>query len=328
MHQQPSDYHSAHPPFPHSASTELQKTMDLPPSTYTSYTQSRTADRGPIVHSDSRWEIRPSLKQVGPVPEPSPLSSYPIRPEQYSHYRTTSSWSVQSSSGSYTDSYTRPSNTLPLPEVTTSSSSRYAQADDSTPSASAPSEHDHDSEADLHPSGRLRKGLWALVDAPNNNTGNPGYSIKVLMEYAIKGSPRGKLSLQEIYRAVEERYPVFKTSLGQNWRNSARHDISMDPRFKNVPRSPEEPGKGGLWMFDENAPPKPRKPRRKRTPQAVATSTPVSPESSSYPPIGPRPLRPRDTAPYPVRRQPEHIFSQQSIGLTLPGVENFFQQSG
>lgn len=40
----------------------------------------------------------------------------------------------------------------------------------------------------------------------------------MLMENAIKGSPKGKLSLQEIYNAVEERYPVFKTERAHNWR--------------------------------------------------------------------------------------------------------------
>ncbi|KAG9033581.1 hypothetical protein FRB95_014659 [Tulasnella sp. JGI-2019a] len=123
-----------------------------------------------------------------------------------------------------------------------------------------------------------RRGLAALADAPDNNTGHPGYAIKVLAEFAIKGSPTGRMSLNEIYLAVEARYPIFKTEAAANWRNSARHDISYDPRFINVPRGAgDNPGKGGLWMFDPNVPTKPAKPR----PKSVKSSNNTEPASSS-----------------------------------------------
>ncbi|KAG8931721.1 hypothetical protein FRC01_000923 [Tulasnella sp. 417] len=305
-------------------SSESPKPIDQPPSTYTTYAQPRYPDGQSITASEARWETQLPSKYGASTPEASSLSSYPLRPAQYHHYRSTSSWSVQSNNDLYSDSYARPNPTFLRSNVPSTSNTAYEPAGYNARSPSAGVEQD--TEVDLHPSGRPRKGLWALVDAPNNNTGNPGYSIKVLMEYAIKGSPRGKLSLQEIYLAVEERYPIFTTSFGQNWRNSARHDISMDPRFKNVPRGPEEPGKGGLWMFDENAPPKPRKPRKKRVSQDKAASAPVTPENSPYASVRPRPIRPRDTAPYPPPRRPEYPFPSQGSSMTLPGVENFFQQ--
>ena len=74
-----------------------------------------------------------------------------------------------------------------------------------------------------------------LSDAPQGATGldllrdplpgcHPGYSIKVLMEYAIRGSPTGRLSLSEIYEAVERRFPILRTEVGANWRYvSSRH---------------------------------------------------------------------------------------------------------
>ncbi|KAG8895840.1 hypothetical protein FRC00_006821 [Tulasnella sp. 408] len=308
-------------------SQESQKPIEQPASAYNTYTQPRFPDGPSVAASDARWEMQLPSRYETPTPGGSSLPSYPLRPAQYHHYRSTSSWSVQSNNDLYSDSYARsnPGFSQSSIDVAAPSRTQYEPAGYSARSPSTGVEQE--GEVDLHPSGRPRKGLWALVDAPNNNTGNPGYSIKVLMEYAIKGSPRGKLSLQEIYLAVEERYPIFKTSFGQNWRNSARHDISMDPRFKNVPRGPEEPGKGGLWMFDENAPPKPRKPRKKRVPQEKAASAPTTPENSTYASIRPRPLRPRDTAPYPPPRRPEHPFPQQGGSMTLPGVENLFQQS-
>jgi hypothetical protein len=47
---------------------------------------------------------------------------------------------------------------------------------------------------------------------------HPGYSIKVLIEYAIRGSPTGRMSLNDIYEAVERRFPILKTEVGANWR--------------------------------------------------------------------------------------------------------------
>ncbi|KAG8850137.1 hypothetical protein FRB96_000512 [Tulasnella sp. 330] len=120
-----------------------------------------------------------------------------------------------------------------------------------------------------------RRGLAALADAPENNTGHPGYAIKVLAEFAIKGSATGRMSLNDIYLAVEERYPGFRSEWGTNWRNSARHDISMDPRFIKVDRRPDEPGRGGLWTFNPNVPPKPpikRSSRSARTNNSVNAS--------------------------------------------------------
>jgi len=60
-------------------------------------------------------------------------------------------------------------------------------------------------------------GLWLLADPPTPNS-HPGYSVKVLMEYAIKGSPTGRMSLNDIYEAVEMRFPIMTTDIGANWR--------------------------------------------------------------------------------------------------------------
>ena len=34
----------------------------------------------------------------------------------------------------------------------------------------------------------------------------------LFLRYAIKGSPEGRLLLEEIYYAIEQRYPYFKTA--------------------------------------------------------------------------------------------------------------------
>ncbi|KAG8816569.1 hypothetical protein FRC19_011945 [Serendipita sp. 401] len=52
--------------------------------------------------------------------------------------------------------------------------------------------------------------LSSLRDAPPD--GKPLYSYATLIRYAIKGSPEGRLLLEEIYYAIEQRYPYFKTA--------------------------------------------------------------------------------------------------------------------
>ena len=54
-----------------------------------------------------------------------------------------------------------------------------------------------------------RVGLHSLND-PEDPNARPAYTNKVLCEYAIKGSPKGKLSLSEIYASVEARFPSMK----------------------------------------------------------------------------------------------------------------------
>ena len=38
------------------------------------------------------------------------------------------------------------------------------------------------------------------------------------------------------------------------YRNSARHDLSIDPRFVTHSRNPLDPGRGKYWSLDENIP--------------------------------------------------------------------------
>ncbi|KAG8937684.1 hypothetical protein FRC03_007926 [Tulasnella sp. 419] len=123
-----------------------------------------------------------------------------------------------------------------------------------------------------------KKGLQHLIDAPEGQL--PGYSIKALIEYAIKGSPTGRLSLNDIYIAIEERYPIYKAP-GSTFRNSARHDISMDNRFVKSPRLPSEPGKGNMWTFDPTRPPKQAKPRKKKKVSARSEMHPDAHSSST-----------------------------------------------
>ncbi|EDQ87333.1 uncharacterized protein MONBRDRAFT_27419 [Monosiga brevicollis MX1] len=49
---------------------------------------------------------------------------------------------------------------------------------------------------------------------------------------------------------IQEHYPYFKTA-GNGWKNSVRHNLSLNKIFCKLPRDPDNPGKGSYWTVDE-----------------------------------------------------------------------------
>ncbi|KAG2145327.1 uncharacterized protein EDB93DRAFT_1064637, partial [Suillus bovinus] len=91
--------------------------------------------------------------------------------------------------------------------------------------------------------------LWALPDPPEGEKPNQPYPI--LIKLAIYGSPNKQLTLQEIYAALEDRFEWFKVRRNEKaWKNSIRHNLSLNKVFKHVPRAITEPGKGSYWQLD------------------------------------------------------------------------------
>ncbi|OAX32173.1 winged helix DNA-binding domain-containing protein, partial [Rhizopogon vinicolor AM-OR11-026] len=91
--------------------------------------------------------------------------------------------------------------------------------------------------------------LWALPDPPEGEKPNQPYPI--LIKLAIYGSPHKQLTLQEIYTALEDRFEWFKDRRNEKaWKNSIRHNLSLNKVFQHVPRAITEPGKGSYWQLD------------------------------------------------------------------------------
>ena len=82
--------------------------------------------------------------------------------------------------------------------------------------------------------------------------GKPNLSYAQLIQQAIENSALRQLTLNEIYNWVIETYPFYKTA-GTSWKNSIRHNLSLNKYFHKVPRPTNEPGKGSYWTFDVNA---------------------------------------------------------------------------
>ncbi|CCG82364.1 putative Forkhead transcription factor [Taphrina deformans PYCC 5710] len=76
------------------------------------------------------------------------------------------------------------------------------------------------------------------------------YSYAQLITYAIAHAPNGKLTLSEIYDWCTEHFPYFKKQTNPGWKNSIRHNLSLNKTFVKVPRPVHEPGKGAYWALD------------------------------------------------------------------------------
>ncbi|TRZ10473.1 hypothetical protein HGM15179_016632 [Zosterops borbonicus] len=77
----------------------------------------------------------------------------------------------------------------------------------------------------------------------------PPYSYIALIVMAIQSSPSKRLTLSEIYQFLQSRFPFFRGSY-QGWKNSVRHNLSLNECFIKLPKGLGRPGKGHYWTID------------------------------------------------------------------------------
>ncbi|KAF9475933.1 hypothetical protein BDN70DRAFT_996065 [Pholiota conissans] len=137
-------------------------------------------------------------------------------------------------------------------------------------------------ESDL--TGGLPINLDSLRDGPPGS--KPFYPYSTLIRYAIKGSPNQKLLLEDIYYAIESRFPYFRTA-PNGWKNSVRHNLSLNPCFEKVPRPLTDRGKGSYWTVNENVDPRTGVHRiRKKKTKGSKSRTSEEPDADYHPSEG------------------------------------------
>lgn len=80
----------------------------------------------------------------------------------------------------------------------------------------------------------------------------PPYSYIALIVMAIQSSPVKKCTLSEIYSFLQQQFPFFRGTY-QGWKNSVRHNLSLNECFIKLPKGLGRPGKGHYWTIDPSA---------------------------------------------------------------------------
>ncbi|KAI9753361.1 MAG: hypothetical protein M4579_005186 [Chaenotheca gracillima] len=74
----------------------------------------------------------------------------------------------------------------------------------------------------------------------------PQASYVVLIHEALTNSKTGAMSLPQIYKAIQRKYPFFVLRTTTNgWQSSVRHNLGQHPAFRKIERS----GKGWMWAI-------------------------------------------------------------------------------
>uniref|UniRef100_A0A8C5GKG4 Fork-head domain-containing protein n=1 Tax=Gouania willdenowi TaxID=441366 RepID=A0A8C5GKG4_GOUWI len=77
-----------------------------------------------------------------------------------------------------------------------------------------------------------------LSTSATNPKAKPPHSHSSLIYMAMQASEQPKVTLSTIYKWIKENS------------NSIRHTLSLNKRFKKVPRQKDEPGRGGFWKIN------------------------------------------------------------------------------
>ena len=149
----------------------------------------------------------------------------------------------------------------------------------------------------------------------------PQQSYVVLIHEALTNCSTGQMSLPQIYKAIERRYPYFKFKVQTvGWQSSIRHNLSQHPAFCKVERE----GKGWMWGLVPEVSIEKEKRLRRPSPPPISQTSYYPPNSQMF-----RPPYPYSGVPAPQVNGPhaaggQHFLypSPAASGINIPNVSS------
>ncbi|KAI9730655.1 MAG: hypothetical protein M1818_008137 [Claussenomyces sp. TS43310] len=168
------------------------------------------------------------------------------------------------------------------------------------------------------------------ADLTPEQLAKPQANYVTLIHEALSNSETGQMSLPQIYRAIQRKYPFFVLKCNTNgWQSSVRHNLSQHHAFRKVERD----GKGWMWAIVDGVSIEKEKKRRptpplqlppQMQPQPIYQAGPLPQHMMSGPPgnMGPPPGYMNGSVPPNIRpgqQPPPYIMPAQPMpGYPMP----------